>query len=178
MLSMANFGKSIVSCLSSLESTHLQALKLATRGLRYNYFKLHCPKLKNRIVTSPMRRFQTAPLLHNDKITINIVDRNRKTHTVQANVDDTILDVVIDNQLDFESYGVCEGTVACSTCHVIFNQEVYDTLEEPLMDEMDMLDLACGLTETSRLGCQVHITKEMEGMTVKLPEEITDARDL
>ena len=44
--------------------------------------------------------------------------------------------------------GVCEGTISCSTCHVILDQKTYDEMEEPLMDEMDMLDLAYGLTET------------------------------
>jgi ferredoxin len=41
---------------------------------------------------------------------------------------------------------------------------------EPSEDEEDMLDMAFGLTETSRLGCQVHVTKEMDGMTVEMPK--------
>jgi ferredoxin-2, mitochondrial len=46
---------------------------------------------------------------------------------------------------------------------------VYDKLEEPDDDENDMLDLAFGLTETSRLGCQVKMTPEIDGIVVKLP---------
>lgn len=46
---------------------------------------------------------------------------------------------------------------------------MFDKMEEPSDDENDMLDLAFGLTETSRLGCQVLVTKDMEGMVVKLP---------
>ncbi|RBQ87875.1 hypothetical protein VDGD_20680 [Verticillium dahliae] len=42
-------------------------------------------------------------------------------------------------------------------------------MEEPDDDENDMLDLAFGLTETSRLGCQVKMTKALDGLTVKLP---------
>jgi ferredoxin-2, mitochondrial len=44
--------------------------------------------------------------------------------------------------------GACEGSVACSTCHVILEPEIYDLLEEPEDDENDMLDMAFGLTET------------------------------
>ena len=65
--------------------------------------------------------------------------------------------------------GACEGSVACSTCHVILPPEQYDLLPEPEDDENDMLDMAFGLTDTSRLGCQVKVTKELDGMTVTLP---------
>ena len=65
--------------------------------------------------------------------------------------------------------GACEGSLACSTCHVIVEPEFYDKMEEPTDEENDMLDLAPGLTETSRLGCQVIMSKEFDGMTVTLP---------
>ncbi|CAK8686039.1 adrenodoxin-like [Clavelina lepadiformis] len=122
------------------------------------------------------RNFHFSPELKNNKVNIKFVDRYGKLHEAKATVGDTLLDVVIDNDLNFESYGVCEGTISCSTCHVILDQATFDKLEEPLMDEYDMLDLACGLTDTSRLGCQVHVTREMEGVTFTLPIEITDAR--
>jgi ferredoxin-2, mitochondrial len=47
---------------------------------------------------------------------------------------------------------------------------MYDNIPEASDDENDMLDLAFGLTETSRLGCQVHMTKELDGLVVKLPQ--------
>jgi len=65
--------------------------------------------------------------------------------------------------------GACEGSVACSTCHVILPSEYYDKLPEPDDDENDMLDMAFGLTDTSRLGCQVKMTKELDGITCTLP---------
>ena len=66
--------------------------------------------------------------------------------------------------------GACGGSCACSTCHVIVeSEEMYDKMEEPDDDENDMLDLAFGLTETSRLGCQVKMNKELDGLRVKLP---------
>lgn len=70
-----------------------------------------------------------------------------------------------------ELEGACEGVCACSTCHVILEDKIYDleSLEEPSEDEEDMLDMAFGLTTTSRLGCQVKITKEMQDAVFKLP---------
>lgn len=66
--------------------------------------------------------------------------------------------------------GACGGSCACSTCHVIVEDEaLYDQMSEPDDDENDMLDLAFGLTETSRLGCQVIMSKELDGLRVKLP---------
>ncbi|KAH0392372.1 hypothetical protein KCU89_g13531, partial [Aureobasidium melanogenum] len=57
-----------------------------------------------------------------------------------------------------------------STCHVIVSDpDMFDKMEEPDDDENDMLDLAFGLTETSRLGCQVKMSKELDGLVVKLP---------
>ena len=68
------------------------------------------------------------------------------------------------------SLGACGGSCACSTCHVIVEgDEMYEKLPEPDDDENDMLDLAFGLTETSRLGCQVKMTKELDGLKVRLP---------
>lgn len=77
------------------------------------------------------------------------------------------MDVAHNNGIDLE--GACESSLACSTCHVILEATVYDSLGEPCEEEEDLLDLAYGLTHTSRLGCQVKVTREMEEMTVKLP---------
>jgi ferredoxin len=67
--------------------------------------------------------------------------------------------------------GACGGSCACSTCHVIIeSDEMYDKIPEASDDENDMLDLAFGLTETSRLGCQVEMSKELDGLVVKLPQ--------
>lgn len=71
---------------------------------------------------------------------------------------------------DIELEGACEGVCACSTCHVILDGDVYDSLPEPSEDEEDMLDQAFGLTPTSRLGCQVEVTKDVDGITVRLPK--------
>lgn len=79
----------------------------------------------------------------------------------------SLLEIAHENDIDIE--GACEGSLACSTCHVVVDKEYYDILEEATEDEEDMLDLAFGLTETSRLGCQIIMTDELDGLVVKLP---------
>ncbi|KAF8576779.1 ferredoxin, partial [Ramaria rubella] len=87
--------------------------------------------------------------------------------SIEANEGDNILDLAHEYDVDLE--GACEGSVACSTCHVILMPEHYDLLPEPEDDENDMLDMAFGLTDTSRLGCQVKITRALDGIVVTLP---------
>ncbi len=79
----------------------------------------------------------------------------------------SLLEIAHKNKIDLE--GACEGSLACSTCHVIVDPEDYERLAEPTEDEEDMLDLAFGLTHTSRLGCQIILTEELDGLTVSLP---------
>jgi len=86
---------------------------------------------------------------------------------VEALVGLSILEVAHSNEIDLE--GACEGSLACATCHVVLEDKIYNTLEEPEEAEEDMLDLAFGLTHTSRLGCQIILTKELDGMRIKLP---------
>jgi 2Fe-2S ferredoxin len=81
----------------------------------------------------------------------------------------SVLEIAHRNDIDIE--GACEGSLACSTCHVIVDPAWFERLEEPSEDEEDMLDLAFGLTPTSRLGCQIIITEELDGLTVTLPAE-------
>ncbi|HSR72703.1 MAG TPA: ferredoxin family 2Fe-2S iron-sulfur cluster binding protein [Kiloniellales bacterium] len=77
----------------------------------------------------------------------------------------------IAHKFDVDIEGACEGSLACSTCHVIVERDWYERLAEPTEDEEDMLDLAFGLTETSRLGCQIIMSDELDGLTVALPRE-------
>ena len=71
---------------------------------------------------------------------------------------------------EIELEGACEGVCACSTCHIIFEDDVYDSLPEASEDEEDMLDQAFGLTTSSRLGCQVTIEREHDGILLILPK--------
>ncbi|NKD54776.1 MULTISPECIES: ferredoxin family 2Fe-2S iron-sulfur cluster binding protein [unclassified Haematospirillum] len=79
----------------------------------------------------------------------------------------SVLEIAHRNDVDLE--GACEGSLACSTCHVVIAPDWFDRLEPPAEDEEDMLDLAFGLTKTSRLGCQIIMKPELDGLTVHLP---------
>ncbi len=94
-------------------------------------------------------------------------DGNRRE--VEAPLGHSLLQIAWDNKIDID--GACEGAMACSTCHVIVAPEWYARLEAASEDEEDMLDLAFGLTPTSRLGCQIIITEALDGLTVSLPSQ-------
>ena len=79
----------------------------------------------------------------------------------------SVLEIAHKNQIDLE--GACEGSLACSTCHVVVEESYFDKLEEPEEEEEDMLDLAFGLTHTSRLGCQIIMSDELDGLRVRVP---------
>ena len=87
--------------------------------------------------------------------------------TVEAPVGDSVLEIAHANDIDIE--GACEGFMACSTCHVIVDKDWYAKLPMPSEDEEDILDLAFGLTRTSRLGCQMTIAEGLDGLRVSLP---------
>lgn len=99
------------------------------------------------------------------KITFIERDGNRKT--VEAANGLSLLEVAHRNNIDIE--GACEGSLACSTCHVIVESDWFDALPDATEDEEDMLDLAFGLTKTSRLGCQIIVSDEIDGLVVSLP---------
>ncbi len=89
--------------------------------------------------------------------------------TIDAPNGISLLEVAHKNDIPLE--GACEGSLACSTCHIIIEDKSrFDSLNEPSEDEEDMLDLAFGLTQTSRLGCQIMVSDELDGLVVSLPE--------
>lgn len=97
---------------------------------------------------------------------------NGEEFTAQANEGDNLLSIAHRNALQLE--GACEGSLACATCHVIVDPEWYDILDdinEPSENEEDMLDFAFNLTTTSRLGCQIRMCKELDGIRVTIPSE-------
>jgi len=93
---------------------------------------------------------------------------------MSAEIGDNFLDVAHDNDIELE--GACGGELACSTCHVILEQKYFDMLEEMDEEEEDMLDLALGLSDTSRLACQVCAKPELDGMRLIIPDEASDLR--
>jgi 2Fe-2S ferredoxin len=94
---------------------------------------------------------------------------------VDAPVGQSVLEIARANEIDIE--GACEGSLACSTCHVIVAPVDFERLADASEDEEDMLDLAFGLTATSRLGCQIIMREELDGLTVTLPAETYNMMD-
>ena len=98
---------------------------------------------------------------------IKFIQTDGQVLEIDAPVGLSVLEIAHRNSIDLE--GACEGSLACSTCHVVIDSEWYDLLPVATEDEEDMLDLAFGLTHTSRLGCQIIMTEELDGLTVRLP---------
>jgi 2Fe-2S ferredoxin len=98
---------------------------------------------------------------------MTFIERDGTRREVDAPLGLSVLEVAHKHAIDIE--GACEGSLACSTCHVVVDPEWYELLKTATEDEEDMLDLAFGLTQTSRLGCQIIITEELNGLTVSLP---------
>jgi len=99
---------------------------------------------------------------------MTFIERDGTRKTVDAPIGLSVLEIAHRNDVDIE--GACEGSLACSTCHVVVEPEWYELLKDATEDEEDMLDLAFGLTKTSRLGCQIVMTEELDGLTVRLPQ--------
>ena len=100
--------------------------------------------------------------------TVTFVDK-RGAETVATGAAGTNL-VRLAHAFGVELEGACECSLACSTCHVILEPRVYDALPPGGEDEEDLLDLAFGLTPTSRLGCQVLLGPAVAGARIKLPK--------
>ncbi|KAL2117924.1 hypothetical protein VTJ04DRAFT_7584 [Mycothermus thermophilus] len=177
--------------LPRLRPTTARSVRLAAQNLR-SYTKptisAPVPATRTRLGQNPARRpplqhgFQTRPfsastaVFHGhleppkpgEELYVTFVDKEGVEHKLAVKEGDNLLDIAQAHDLEME--GACGGSCACSTCHVIvLDQEYYDRMPEPDDDENDMLDLAFGLQETSRLGCQVVMTPELDGLRVKLP---------
>ena len=100
---------------------------------------------------------------------IIFIEPDGKEIIVEAQNGLSLLEVAHNNGVSLE--GACEGSLACSTCHLIVEKDFFEKLPEPSEEEEDMLDLAWGLTHTSRLGCQIIINDDLDGMKVKIQVE-------
>jgi 2Fe-2S ferredoxin len=104
---------------------------------------------------------------------MTFIERNGLPKEVEAPIGLSVLEVAHKHGIDIE--GACEGSLACSTCHVIVDPNWAKKLPEATEDEEDMLDLAFGLEKTSRLGCQIVMTDALDGLTVRLPAGVRNA---
>ena len=98
---------------------------------------------------------------------MTFIERDGTRREVDAPLGLSVLEIAHQHGVDIE--GACEGSLACSTCHVIVDPEWFAKLTTPTEDEEDMLDLAFGLEKTSRLGCQIVMSEALDGLVVRLP---------
>jgi 2Fe-2S ferredoxin len=104
---------------------------------------------------------------------MTFIERNGTKREVEAPLGLSVLEVAHKHDVDIE--GACEGSLACSTCHVIVDPAWFSKLAKPSEDEEDMLDLAFGLEKTSRLGCQIVMSDALDGLVVRLPSSVRNA---
>jgi ferredoxin, 2Fe-2S len=102
------------------------------------------------------------------------VEQGGARREVDAPLGLSVLEIAHKHGVDIE--GACEGSLACSTCHVIVDPAWFGKLATPTEDEEDMLDLAFDLQETSRLGCQIIMTDALDGLVVRLPAGTRNAQ--
>jgi ferredoxin, 2Fe-2S len=105
---------------------------------------------------------------------MTFIEKNGQPREVDAPNGLSVLEVAHKYGVDIE--GACEGSLACSTCHVIVDPIWFAKLAKPTEDEEDMLDLAFGLEATSRLGCQIVMTPALDGLVVRLPSSTRNAQ--
>ena len=95
-----------------------------------------------------------------------------KRREIEVHPGQTLLEVAREYEIDVE--GTCEGNLACATCHLIIDKDWFFKLPEATEDEIDMLDLVSGLTVNSRLGCQITVTTDLDGLIIFLPRAYHD----
>lgn len=107
------------------------------------------------------------PKSEDEVVNIVIVDKKGKRIPIRGKVGDNVLFLAHRYQIEME--GACEASLACTTCHVYVHDDYLDKLKEASEEEEDLLDMAPFLKENSRLGCQITLSKEFEGLELTLP---------
>ena len=105
-------------------------------------------------------------------VTIYITDRNGVKHEVQAPTDMNmnVMELIRSYELAEEgTLGICGGMAMCASCQVYVLNDVISLERNP--DEEAMLDEAYHVQENSRLGCQIHISEDLEGLEIQLAPE-------
>ncbi|KAI5336685.1 PREDICTED: adrenodoxin [Prunus dulcis] len=158
---VSRFGTQMVKRLT--KGTLTSAPKTGNLPKVYNYF-FHSLKHQTFSTTTAHEEGDKEV----EEISVTFVDKDEMETHIKVPIGMSMLEAAHEHDIELE--GACEGSCACSTCHVIVrDMEYYNKLEDPTDEENDMLDLAFGLTETSRLGCQMTAKPELDGICLELP---------
>ena len=101
------------------------------------------------------------------KITVNVTDRKNKKHIIEGKKGQTLMQLIDGHDLA-NPYGICGGEPMCGTCHVYVEKEWLGKLNPKTNEEDLAIDNASKLEENSRLGCQIDLTEELNGLTVTI----------
>ncbi|XP_078478863.1 ferredoxin-2, mitochondrial [Lampetra fluviatilis] len=102
-----------------------------------------------------------------DVVHVEFVSRSGEVTRVAGKVGDNVMYLAQRHGISIE--GACEASLACCTCHVYVDDKFYDMLPSPTETEEDLLDMAPGLRETSRLSCQILLRRDLESIKLTLP---------
>lgn len=97
------------------------------------------------------------------------IEHNGTEHVVEVAAGTTLMQAAVHNMVPGIE-GDCGGLCACATCHVYIPADWQDRCGEPEELEQSILDFAWDVNDNSRLGCQIEITDDMDGIRVNLPE--------
>ncbi|XP_017465851.1 PREDICTED: adrenodoxin-like protein, mitochondrial [Rhagoletis zephyria] len=107
------------------------------------------------------------PKSKDEIVNVTYIDKDGNRTEVKGKVGDNVLYLAHRHGIEME--GACEASLACTTCHVYVIGKYYDYLPAAQEKEDDLLDMAPFLRENSRLGCQIVLTKELDGIELQLP---------
>lgn len=102
-------------------------------------------------------------------INITLFDREGVKHELEGPTDMNMNLMELCKAYELPVKGTCGGMALCSTCHVYVLSD--HELHEQSEDEENILDQAFFVKDNSRLGCQLHLNDELEGLTVQLAPE-------
>lgn len=108
---------------------------------------------------------------------VTFIQKNGDKKEVEATENWSIMQVAVEHGIDGIE-GACGGAMACATCHCYIDPNWEERVEaqdnEKSEEEEDMLDMAFDVRATSRLGCQVKLTEDLDGLTIALPGADTE----
>ncbi len=103
------------------------------------------------------------------EVTLHFITSSDETKTVDAVVGDSVMETAVKNDID-DVVAECGGSLICSTCHVYLDDATVAIVPEPDDSELDMLEgVAAERKPNSRLSCQVIVSEDMQGHTIRTP---------
>lgn len=103
---------------------------------------------------------------------IRVIQKDGTEKQIEAEIGWSLMEILRDAGFDAIE-GACGGSMACATCHMYVHPDWTDRVEaqnnEKTEEEEDILDLAFDLHDCSRLGCQIRMSKELDGIVIAIP---------